>query len=702
MPAGGRQQFDFRLGQFGYMLARGQFKGRAWRRTGHPNAVRPLATDADLQRNALPPELDFVATYDDFSGGFGDAYRDPSTPTRIHWSQNMETRFPRQAIHCQGPRTLENSFTTSPSGGSVAAHGTTDARWFLQVPPLTTGAKINQGGGGAILMYGVRSPLVSATISLHTYSPTGLSATGQQFTRSQDSLGFNGASSGNEVEVGRPAIFGSFVWIGTNPGASLFVRRRLDAPAGIAATFAPLPGSVFAVAGSRMWRAFSPNIDRPCNALQSIAFGADPMVTANWSATLSIGSGQENARDMVALDDQLYVSTTKGLYAGDTSGTFYNVLSDMVRSDHYYNGRQLTIHENSVIYPHAGGMIAYEPGVFGATAREVGPGRSSSRSPVSGQFVTVTSYAGWLYGGLFTGSSGFLCAARRLSDGRYAWYVQQRIGDGAEFINSIQTVAVDTISKAPGGETLEPLPSRMWLGISSFPENAGVGTEQQVRWWPMPRSDGNPVGDLNFSPNYCGSARTDFGRDNRGAPETKKVLRRVDVNTDASTFLSGSRYADVYYMIDGQETRTLLGRAQESPRSTLFFPSGQGSFVTCYDWELSVESFTGSLSHTPVYRSFVVHGAFLTEGPDEITAVVDVASGRADRVGTPMRPGSVQLAELRSMAGDVPQMLTDLTGAQQWVTVQRNVEEQENYQEGEDYPEVAATIRLSVLSFSTN
>src|SRR4051794_2725613 len=116
------------------MLARGQFKGRAWKRTGLPNAVRPRLTDSDLQRNALPAEVDFVATYDDFSGGYGDAYRDPTTPTRIHWAENMEVRFPRQAIHCQEILPIEDFWGTlnSPSGGFEVAHNY-GANWIMQV-----------------------------------------------------------------------------------------------------------------------------------------------------------------------------------------------------------------------------------------------------------------------------------------------------------------------------------------------------------------------------------------------------------------------------------------------------------------------------------------------------------------------------------------------------------------------------------------
>jgi hypothetical protein len=152
-------------------------------------------------------------------------------------------------------------------------------------------------------------------------------------------------------------------------------------------------------------------------------------------------------------------------------------------------------------------------------------------------------------------------------------------------------------------------------------------------------------------------------------------------------------------MLDGG-ARTLLGRAQTSPRTTLYFPSGEGSFVTCYDWELSLDSFTITPAVTPVYRSFVLHGAFLTEGADEITAVLDIADGRADRKGTAMRSAAAQMAELRSIAGGGPVSLIDLTGAVNWVTVERAIGEEETYQQGADEPEVAVTVRMVVQPFN--
>lgn len=279
-----------------------------------------------------------------------------------------------------------------------------------------------------------------------------------------------------------------------------------------------------------------------------------------------------------------------------------------------------------------------------------------------------------------------------MGGGQFNWNVLHRLPHTA----AVSRIHFDGISTSSGGQDL---PNRVWIATDAS-LGARTSATAPLYWMPTPYLNGNPLApDPVFSANYVGSARCDFGRDNRGAPDTLKVLRRIDVNTDASTLMSGSRYADIYYAIDGGN-RTLLGRAQQSPKTTLFFPSGEGSFVTCYDFELSMESFTGSAGFTPVYRSLVLHGAFLTEGTDTISAVFDISSRRADRTGTPMRSAQAQMNDLRSIAGGLPISLIDLTGAQNWVTIARDLEEQEAYQEGSDDPEVAVTVRMTVQNFT--
>jgi hypothetical protein len=59
------------------------------------------------------------------------------------------------------------------------------------------------------------------------------------------------------------------------------------------------------------------------------------------------------------------------------------------------------------------------------------------------------------------------------------------------------------------------------------------------------------------------------------------------------------------------------------------------------------------------------------------------------------------LAELRAMRGPAPpQPLIDLTGAAWYVDV-LSVDEQEVWQQGQEYPEIAAAVIMAVTTFSS-
>lgn len=661
MPVG--QQFDVQIAGKGYMLARGQFKGRAWQRTGLPNAVQPRASAADSNRNALQSEVDFVATYDDVSGGFGDAYRDQSRSNRFHWAQNLDTRFPHQVVHSQEFRRI-NDVT-----------GATNVEQLMDMPMLLTPSP--RAGEGGVLTLGVTVAAQNGII--------------QRVTQANGSLSvFIADPVTGAPRVGQPAIFGSYFYLGEGRGSG-FYELGLD---GTTNHLAAMPAYGFAVAGNRMWRAHGGRF-KQATYLQSIALGASITGTANWSATLNVGNGMNDVAAMISFDDQLYLGMADGLYAGDLSGTFLNVLPELRNAIHADNCRDLTIYNNSIIAPHTAGLIEFHPSQDTAVAREIGPQTTSNRSPVRGYVRAVRGYGPWLYAGLWSGSASYILAGRDTGQQTYDWHVLHRLPDTAK----VHRLHLDSITVASGGSP--EVSTRFWIATeASF--GALTAATSPLYYYQIPRGHANPLGgDPLFSANYAASARLDYGRDDRSAPDTLKVLRRTEVNTDASTFLSGSRYADVYYALDGG-ARTLLGRAQTSPKSVLYYPSGDGSFVTCYDFEISLDSFSSTPASSPVYRSVVTHGAFLSQGADSITAVVDISGRRADRMGTPMRSAAMQLAELRALPGGAPVSLLDLTGAQNWVNVLRSIEESETYQEGSDEPEVAATIRMAVLSFTGN
>jgi hypothetical protein len=260
----------------------------------------------------------------------------------------------------------------------------------------------------------------------------------------------------------------------------------------------------------------------------------------------------------------------------------------------------------------------------------------------------------------------------------------------------------DGITAASGGDTI---PTRMWVGTDFSVNYGGFTGTTPVYFCPIPRFNGNPLApDPVFSANYAGSARLVLPAVDRGAPGVTKIGEAIEVWADG--FLSGSRYADVYYAAD-RGARTLLGRAQTSPVSTLLMGSTNGSFPTWRSLEIDVESFNTTPGTCQVYRSVVLTGNLRPDYVETIEALVTIADDMPDRRGTPMRPGSVQIDDLRDFAhplrhGTVPHQLTDLAGATSYVVFDGMPVESEQYQEGSENPELVAQVTMVVLTLSQN
>jgi hypothetical protein len=642
------EKYDFLLAGRGYLLARLQ-GARSWKRSGTPTtAARRLRYEAW----STPPEIDEIdhpETYEDFAGGFGFAYRHPDRPDTIHWSENLDCRFPRQAVHCQQLQVVAGASTNF------------NVDRLYDVPPPVAAGVTPREGTGAVLAVG-RGFIAS-------YSPKDHAA----FDRLYEATGGGGAAF-----QGRPATFGSYTFVGLQSGN--FFLRGFD---GLAYSQGPIPGQRFAVAAGKLFDQFGDYQLRP------LAIGADPTISTglNWGATLNVGNGQRKVADMTELGGQLFLGLPDGLYAGDASGTISNVLPDVASQRHPDNGRQLAIHENRVVYPCVGGLFDYHPSSYLPETREIGP-RGSNRSPVRGHPRAVQNVGPYLLAGYWTGSASYLLAGREdAPGGGFAWHVQQRVPGRVSHLH------VDGITSTSGGTQI---PQRLWVAT----DGSLTGTSA-LYVAPIPRNHGNPLNaEAAFSANYVGSARIDFGRDDWGAPGTPKVYRQLEIVADG--LFGSAQWMDAFYSVDGG-TRTFLGRATSSPRSVLSFAGLNGNFVTGQDVEISLESFTASVNVTPVLRKVIVRGAIRPAVVDEITAQTRIADGLTDRHGGPMRPGAVMLAELRAAArSGNPQPLIDLSGGVNWVLVRPSVGEQEIYQQGASEPEVAAEVRMTVLDFTTN
>jgi hypothetical protein len=684
-----KRRFDFILNGRGYMLQRGQYKGRAWTRIGRSDAPG-VRSQTDAKWGVLDDELDHPEAWDDWSGGMGYAYRKPGEPT-YHWAENFDARFPRQLVHCQAPRLFTSATVLSGFGKAVASinHNcnymidawTPGSQYqFLQPTPPRNQRSVIMCGKGFIAAI---TPTQSGAGGNDPFEVT--VANVDNISNWGNRIGLSSFGDGQ-------LVFGEL----SGKGFYYLYQDRVGGTTG-SGFGDPMPAAGFLNAGSRLYR-WHGAAGNKAWLLQQVDNHPDvsTLATANWTATITIGGALFPILDGVAVEDQAFFGTAKGLYAGDLSGTFVNVLPEIENRIHADNCRDLTVHNNAVIAPHVGGVFAFESNGYTGVAREIGPlTGQNERSPLRGHVRAVRGVGPWLLGGLWTGSQSWLLAGEDMGD-RYRWHTLNRL----PHTTMIGRLHLDGITIASSGAAI---PNRLWIAGEATGGQPGTTMTGPIYWMPQPLNMGNPLAAWPAgSPNYVGSARIDLGSVDWGAPGTPKLYRAVEVWAD--NLASGAQWAKVYYSVDAEATRHLLGTTAQSPKDIMYFPSGEGSFVTGQSIALSLESFTASAGVTPVYRSIVLRGALQARSVDVITAVVRIADGIRDRQGAEMRSGATMLKELRDLgnADITPQavQLVDLAGATQYVKVMARVDEQEVYQQGDEEPEIAATVKLAVMSYT--
>ncbi len=655
-----QRRFDFQLAGKGFMLSRNASTGRAWQRTGSPDTPSQRSTEA-AKYGALPDVIDHPEVFNDWSGGFGHAYRQVGANT-YHWGENFDARFPKQLVHCQLP-TVVTSQTASVCR---------DIQRFSLVPPLVNASQWQQDKriAGVIARGGFGYAIICPDTTGSPASPADAQV-----------------SVALRELTGKPVtVYSGILWprldSSGNPNLRLIGRDG-----GPADTWT-LPYISAITESDRTWFSIggSGNL-RP--AVRSAT--GDPVATANLTATLLIGGPNWPINDMSVVNKQLFIGLGNGLYVGDQGGSFTNIFPQLEQAGNPDNFRDLLPYANGILAQTVQGLFYYRAMNDLAMITEVPI--SGGRSPVQGYVRALGNCGPWVYAARWTGSATYLLASNDVLANIPHWHTLQKFAG-----NAVGRMLVDGITTPSGAPTLT-IPPRMYIAC-----DLDHAASAPLYAWRMPVNDDNPLlPQPVWSPNYIASARMDLGAVDWNAPGTPKIFRSCEVWAD--NLYSGTRYADIYYDVDQSGSFSLLGRAQLSPKTTIYFPSGEGSFTTGQSIELSLRSTTLSPAYSPVYRALVLRGALQPRSVDLITAVVRIADGIPDRQGSTMRSAATMIQELRDFGNPDAQglqahQLIDLSGATQWVKVLGRIDEQEVYQTGKDEPEIAATVRMAVLTYS--
>src|SRR5438128_12656417 len=116
--------------------------GRACLRRGTSDLPRRSFLFEEGRFGHQPDEIDHAELFEDVSGNFGRAYRSPEEPNAIMWSQNLDTRFPRQMVHCQQLQVL---LMAQYSGSNI------NCEYIIDDLPLASG---QPPGNGTVLAVG--------------------------------------------------------------------------------------------------------------------------------------------------------------------------------------------------------------------------------------------------------------------------------------------------------------------------------------------------------------------------------------------------------------------------------------------------------------------------------------------------------------------------------------------------------------------
>lgn len=696
------QSFDYALDGVPFMLVR-DGKGRAWHRSGQVD-VPTRRSQEDAQYGNVPDTIDHPEVYDDWSGGLSAVpYRTDDNRNQYPWANGFDARWPRQLIHAQAPQLL------------VAAYATlgTNVVGFLDVPLPSTGQR--DAGKGAVLVLqqnriGILAPTNFPNTAASAFDMA-LYATTAQPTNAP------------------AAIFGSFIYVGRQI-SDRFERLNLTdlTATQILNVGGAIPaGRWFAVAAQRMWVAGTSQggTSPPNNIFQSIGITQDATASGNYSASISIGMGLP-AGYGIALESQFYIGMPDGIYQGNSFGTFNNVLTDIGMAVDSDNFRDLTIHNGQVVGAAGPTIYAYKPSTIESRTREIGPplGISplSAAPAITGKFTCVKGFGRWLYAGLFTGSQSWLMVGHDAS-GPNLPYVWHPLHNFLGLTTKVSRIHVDTITTSSGGVSI---PNRIWAATdASF--GSVSGATAPVFYWPIPRGDNNPLFDPTFTGNYMGSASMDMLSGDWGAPAAQKVWRTArpwgDSYNNPTLDTGATRRLNVSYVVNRQpvfNTLVSLGvfppLSQTGPAAAdLYFTASPGAGVIGQTLTPHIDSFTalpidpvpdpGTPIHsTAALRALVVRGLVRPNSNDTIVALTRIANSMTDRNGKRITQDmGAQLRTLRSKAmASGPSMLTDLVGNQAWVSVIPPIEEEEIYQQGQDQPEVQATVRMVVMTFSSN
>ena len=119
----------------------------------------------------------------------------------------------------------------------------------------------------------------------------------------------------------------------------------------------------FGVTEDRLWRATA------TNEVSNIGPTDNPLTLANWSSGIAIGDNNIAITDLNGYGERIAVSKQNGLFLGDNSAIFPNVLPQLEWANDPDTGKPTLVRGADIFFPYRDGLIRYNLG----QSEEVGP-----------------------------------------------------------------------------------------------------------------------------------------------------------------------------------------------------------------------------------------------------------------------------------------------------------------------------------------
>ena len=286
---------------------------RIWNVELKPKAIKQ-ADRSDIQAGVLPDE--FVCTYDDFSKG--------TCGYRKHIPGTCHSAFAKitEGKVSNLPAVATANLTTTLTGylvGDMATIPTVLIEFNGNVYILT-GKTIHR------LAFGTATSIDTSAIHDNTI-------------------------------ISDAVVFESVLYIAQCNGTVNTIAKMTTAEA---VTDTMVTSSVyanfFAMVGEKLWKAYDGKV---C----SLNPGDNPMDSSKWGSEIEVGDSDKKITGLVGLGEKLYVCKEDGLFVGANDVSFTNVLPQFENIPNVVNGKGAKAFGTSIFYPHADGLIRYEPGL---------------------------------------------------------------------------------------------------------------------------------------------------------------------------------------------------------------------------------------------------------------------------------------------------------------------------------------------------